>query len=70
MLDWSFANSETIKIFTQEDLPRGKSIDKPIWDKVVKNGDKIITEFIEDIGDILEDSFYRNISTITNIGNK
>ena len=70
MLDWSFTDIETIKVFTQEDLPRGKSIDKPIWDRVVKNGDKIITEFIEDIGDILEGSFYRNISTITNIGNK
>ena len=70
MLDWSFANIETIKIFTQEDLPRGKSIDKPIWDKVVKNGDKIITEFIEDIGDILVGDFYRSRSTITNIGNK
>ena len=71
MLDWSFTDIETIKVFTQEDLPRGKSIDKPIWDRVVKNGDKIITEFIEDIGQTIEDDYGNfKFMWITSIGNK
>ena len=66
MLDWSFTDIETIKVFTQEDLPRGESIDKPIWDRVVKNGDGIITEFIEDIGKVIESDLHK----ITSIEDK
>lgn len=68
MLDYSFTDIETIKVFTQEDLPRGKSLDKPIWDKVVKNGDGIITEFLGFIGDTID--AYNIGSAVTSIGNK
>lgn len=68
MLDYSFTDIETIKIFTQEDLPRGKIIDKPIWDKVVKNGDGIISEFLGFIGHTID--AYKIRSAVTSIGNK
>ena len=68
MLDYSFTEIGTIKIFTQEDLPRGESIDKPIWERVVKNGDGIITKFLEDIGRTING--YNVSSAVTSIGNK
>ena len=79
MLDWSFTEIDTIKIFTQEDLPRGKSLDKPIWEKVVKNGDGIISEFLGFIEQKIDIQYAtlgtRHIASpdgakVTSIGNK
>lgn len=64
MLDYNFINIETIKIFTQEDLPRGKRLNKPIWDKIIKNEDtEIISEFLNDASKIISD-YITNKNTV------